>query len=277
MKHEYVPKTYWEQRLSKTLDLTTVGHAGLGRVYNSWLYRARFRALNRALKSTGLQPNGKNVAEIGCGSGAYIPFWQAHGIERLTGFDITRVSVETLQSRFPSYGFIQQDISRPISEAYKARFDIVTAFDVLFHITEDEGFVEAISNIAAMINNGGYAIISDSFSQFSLISEFHVKYRKYGYYIDILRKNGLDAIHIEPIFCTMTTTFPSDVPHYHRLARMTEFLFRVTARFARSRSTEWANHILGGGLYFVDGAFCRPGKRGPSLNILIAQKAPEIP
>ena len=38
MDVKYDPKEYWEHRLSKKLDLTTVGHSGLGYVYNHWLY-----------------------------------------------------------------------------------------------------------------------------------------------------------------------------------------------------------------------------------------------
>ena len=53
-EEELQAQSYWEERLSANLGLTTVGHAGLGYAYNAWLYRARYRALRRTLAVTGI-------------------------------------------------------------------------------------------------------------------------------------------------------------------------------------------------------------------------------
>ena len=54
MTEPYRPQAYWEERLSGNLGLTTVGHSGLGRAHNQWLYRARFRAMRQALHAARL-------------------------------------------------------------------------------------------------------------------------------------------------------------------------------------------------------------------------------
>src|SRR5574341_990234 len=87
---DYQPQTYWENRLSPAnLDVNVVGHSGLGLLYNRWMYRARFSALDRGLHRLKIQPLDKSIIDIGVGSGAYIPFWQATGAKNITGIDIT--------------------------------------------------------------------------------------------------------------------------------------------------------------------------------------------
>lgn len=265
---EFNPQEYWEQRLAANLGLTTVGHAGLGHAYNAWLYRARYRALRRALHAAGLQMRGAAVAEVGVGSGAYIPFWQAQGVARLTGLDITQVSVEALRARYPQYAFDQCDIGGELPAGVEGVHDVATAFDVLFHIVDDANFAQAVANLAQLVRPGGHVLISDSLADRPwgpTQTEYH---RTYAHYLAETAKNGLRPVHIEPVFYTMTTTFSGS----ERLAKFTGWARRMVARAARRPATAWTNHVTGAALYAIDGVLARNGTRGPSLNILIAQK-----
>jgi SAM-dependent methyltransferase len=260
---------YWERRLSGNLGLTTVGHAGLGYAYNAWLYRARHRALKRALKAAGVKMQGAAVAEVGVGSGAYIPFWQAQGVARLTGLDVTQVSVDTLKTRYPQYAFHRCDIGGELPAGARRDHDAATAFDVLFHIVDDTAFARAIGNLAQLVRPGGCVLISDSLADRPwgpTQTEYH---RTYQHYLVEMAKHGLQAVHVEPVFYTMTTTFAGS----ERLAKFTGHTTQVVARTAARPVTAWANHLTGAALYAADGALARSGERGPSLNILIAQKA----
>lgn len=82
------------------------------------------------------------------------------------------------------------------------RFDIVTAFDVLFHIhiTDDTAFSRAILNISKMVKYGGLVIISDSFCSKPWGPFYHEYHRTYEHYVRELRLAGMEPIHLEPIF-----------------------------------------------------------------------------
>jgi SAM-dependent methyltransferase len=263
---EFQAQHYWEERLATNLGLTTVGHAGLGYAYNAWLYRARYRALRRALATTNVNVRDGAVAEVGVGSGAYIPFWQAQGIRHLTGFDITQVSADTLSVRYPEYAFYQCDIGATLPAAARRNHDLVTAFDVLFHIVDDASFANAIANLARLIRPGGHAVISDSLADRAwgpTRTEYH---RTFEHYRGEMAKNGLSVAGIEPIFYTMTTTF-AGAPV---LARFTRRATRAIGKLAARPVTAWVNQMSGAALYLADGMLARSGERGPSLNLLVA-------
>lgn len=261
---------YWERRLSKRLDLTTVGHSGLGGVFNGWLYRARDRALRRGLKAASIVASGVDMLEIGTGSGAWIPFWLAQGVHHLTGVDITLVSVTTLGKQYPRLDFVQCDIGQPAPLA--GSFDLITAFDTLFHITDDTAFSCAIANIASLLKPGGTAIISDSFCSDPFgpfATEYH---RTRAHYLSELALNQLEPVHIEPIFFAMTTTLCKNTTSLRRLSKITARLLWVVQRLAQRKQTEWLNHLIGGSLYGIDGVLGSALDNGPSLSLLFVRR-----
>lgn len=273
MEGQYDPKAYWENRFSKNLDLTTVGHSGLGHVYNSWLYRARFNAMRRALRTLNLDVSRKSLMDIGVGSGAWIPFWQRYRISKIVGLDITSTSIRTLKNKYPQFNFIQGNISKELTFAQNEYFDIVTAFDILFHITNDIDFHKAVENISARIRKGGWAIISDSFCNTSWGPFYHEYHRNFDDYARVLNMVSLDIVHIEPIFITMTTTMCDLSLGYIRLLdNFTRLTLSIVNKLSSRQSTEWINHMIGSTLYVLDTAFCRTAETGPSLKILFAKK-----
>jgi 2-polyprenyl-3-methyl-5-hydroxy-6-metoxy-1,4-benzoquinol methylase len=271
MREPYDPQTYWERRLSGKLDITTVGHAGLGYTYNQWLYRARFRALGRVLKKLSLEMNQAAVTEVGVGSGAYLPFWLARGAHPITGIDITSASVSRLSERYPNLRFLQADICAP--EAPPAPpADVVTAFDVLFHITDDAAFEGAITNLGALAKPGGLVFLSDGFCPQSWGPAYHEYHRSYNLYAEALRRHGMEPILLAPIFFTMTTTLCDSTVAARRLVPVTAAILRFVQRRAASRRTAWVNQIVGGGLCAVDGILGLVSSTGPTLKLMIARK-----
>lgn len=263
------PGRYWEQRFSEHLDITTVGHAGLGRVYNSWLYKARFRTLQHTLRTLGIVVRGKSIAELGVGSGIWIPFWQAREPVSLTGVDITSASIEALQAKYPQYDFIQGDLSVPLPLAQVRCFDVVTAFDVLFHLVDDSGFAQAIANIGKLVAPGGCALISDSFCSRPWGPFVHEYHRSYSHYAHELRSAGMTPVHIRPIFFMMTTTLCSE---YGRLSQATRLILTTISKLASRRILETFNHAPGLSLYIIDGLLARIYENGPSLKLMVARK-----
>ncbi len=277
MEKKYDPKTYWEHRLSERLDITTVGHKGLGYVYNGWLYKARFRAMRRAIRKLNISISGRSLIDIGVGSGAWIPFWETLRPTKIVGLDITSASVSVLRVRYPHMDFCQGDICSQTGIILKKKFNIVTAFDILFHITDDDCFSNAISNLSKLIESDGWLILSDSFCNNSWGPFYHEYHRSYDAYLEAFNSVGLKPIHVEPIFFAMTTNISIPDSRYDTyLSRFAETTLRLVSRLSQRQSTEWMNYPIGYGLYLLDGMFNKIRSKGPSLNILFARKHQEV-
>ena len=123
----YQPKQYWERRLSQHFDLQGVGHIAFSTAYNGWLFRRKRRCMGQFFKNRDLR--GKDVLDIGCGTGFFVEWYLRQGA-KVTGVDITTVSVETLSTKFDA-DFQVADITDP-SFSVHGLFDIVNMWDVIF-------------------------------------------------------------------------------------------------------------------------------------------------
>jgi SAM-dependent methyltransferase len=258
-------RSYWEHRLSGRLDVSTVGHIALGIVYNEWLYRMRRQALACGLRRFHIDPRGARVAELGAGSGAWIPFWEEVGAHSYTGYDITEASVSGLSKRYQQHRFIRADIGRalPVTEPY----DLVTTFDVLFHLVGDVEFETAVGNIGRLLVPGGVAIVSDGFCTQAygpFATEYH---RSLVDYERAFASAGLKLEGFQPVFLSMHPGLCRCKLRHRLLGHFTRNVTRAAAFFARSHETEWINRYLGAGLYRVDKLLCPILDKGPSLNL----------
>lgn len=273
IEENYNPKVYWEDRLSETLDLTTVGQMGLGYVYNRWLYRARFHAVHRALMRLNLDVSQKSIIDVGVGCGAWIPFWQKHNISKIVGLDITSASVCALGNRYPQYSFFKADICSTTEIPSEETFDIVTAFDVLFHITNDSDFSNGILNLSKLVKRGGWLILSDSFCKKSWGPFYHEYHRSYDDYLREFNSRSLKPVHIEPIFYTMTTNICDFDSRYKRfISQFTKIMLNIVSRLSSRPQTEWMNHLIGCSLYLLDRVLCQIEQAGFSLKLLFVEK-----
>lgn len=268
---KYNAAEFWEERLDGGPTLMSVGHSGLGLQYNQWMYKARFRALARVLKKNDISINEKKVIEIGVGSGAYLPFWQTKKAQHITGIDITEASVASLSEKFPDLEFAQADIGST-DVTLPDSYDIATAFDILFHITDDSKFSTAISNLASMVKPGGYVVISDSFCTQPWGPYFHEYHRTHDHFATELEKVGLSIIDVEPIFFTMTTTLCNADGLGKTLSKFVSTIHRQIQRLARRKYLDGLIHLIGFILYSIDGLLARLNRNGPSLKIMVARK-----
>ena len=96
----YTPKEFWDQRLAEQFDLRGTGETGLSLAFNRACYALRREVLGRALRQAGVDPRGRDVLDVGCGTGFFTAYYLERGA-RVTGVDIAPISVERLRARFP--------------------------------------------------------------------------------------------------------------------------------------------------------------------------------
>jgi SAM-dependent methyltransferase len=160
----YRPQEFWDHRLSEQFDLRGTGETGLSLEYNVACYQLRREVLDAALAAEGVDPRGKRVLDVGCGTGFFTAYYLERGA-RVTGLDIAPTSVERLSARHPDATFRLGDVSEtPLEE----RFDLVNAFDVLYHITDDLRWEAAVRHLGAAVAPGGALLVTDTFSELPL-------------------------------------------------------------------------------------------------------------
>lgn len=185
---KYDPQQYWEGRLGSQSALRGTGHISFTEGYNQWLYKAKLRALERAVN--GVVLSGRRVLDVGCGSGFFVDWYTRQG-SSVDGVDITSRSIASLSSRFPGK-FRQLDVSaagNPPLEAY----DVVNVWDVLYHVVDDDGFARALRLIAGAVAPGGLLLITDRLAAASDVRAApHVRMRCLATYQQQLAPLGLE-------------------------------------------------------------------------------------
>ena len=156
----YDPKEFWDRRLSEHFDLRGTGETGLSLAYNQACYALRRRVLDRALAGAAVDPRGLTVLDVGCGSGFFTGYYLERGA-RVTGLDIAPTSIERLRQRHPDARFVLGDVTEtPLEES----FDVVNAFDVLYHITDDAKWETAVRHLSRAVRPGGLLLLTDTFA-----------------------------------------------------------------------------------------------------------------
>lgn len=196
MSAAYDPKTYWEERLTSHGGLRGTGHISFGENYNQWLYRAKRRALERAL--AGVPIRGKEVLDVGCGNGYFVDWYLEQGA-RVSGLDIAERSIEALKRRHGG-DFRVLDIAAPEADL-PGRYDIVNAWDVLYHVVDEAGFRRALRLIASSVRENGLLLVTDRFSApGDELCAGHVRMRCLATYQALLPALGLEFVGLHYLF-----------------------------------------------------------------------------
>jgi len=182
----YRPAEYWERTLSEQFDLRGTGEPGLSLAYNRACYQLRREVLDRALAEAGLDPRGKRVLDVGCGTGFWTAYYTGRGAD-YTGLDIAPTSVAKLQAAYPHARFIHSDVSEAELDG---AWDLVNVFDVLYHVTDDAKWEAALARLARAVAPGGALLVTDLFSAPQGLAE-HNKMRPLERYRAVLDASGV--------------------------------------------------------------------------------------
>jgi SAM-dependent methyltransferase len=156
-------RAYWESRLAERFSLEGVGYVGLGGPFNVWMYRVRRAVVRRRARRLLAGRAGPRVLDVGSGTGFYLDLWRELGATSVTGSDITETAVERLRARSPGSEVVRFDVGGEDVPLPPAGFDVVSAFDVLFHIVDDRAYARALRNIHQLLTPGGLLLFTDNF------------------------------------------------------------------------------------------------------------------
>lgn len=257
-------KLFWETQLTSAYDLQGVGYTSLGAAYNQWMYKVRKYVIGKHLRKLPIQWQNSCVLDVGFGTGFYIKMYDDLKVKEITGFDITEIAVSEQAKKYSQYRFHTIDISNEnLDQLYpKAQFNMVSSFDVLFHIVDDKLYQNAIRNCSYLTQDGGYFVFSDNFpSQQSSVT--HQSHRTYDQITSTLKEYNFEIVEIAPIFHFMNGPVGSDNP----LIKFTWKLLRFTLKYF-----PLLGHIIGPLQYPIDCFLSHRNKIGPSTNLIICKK-----
>jgi len=135
----------------------------------------------------------RRVLDVGCGTGYFTDWYLRHGAS-VTGLDITTASVDQLARRFPDAEFVLGDVSDTVPDG---PFDVVNAFDVLYHITDPERWERAVRNLARAVAPGGALVVTDLFEAGHGEAAHNVM-RPLSRYAELLAAEGLEPGALTP-------------------------------------------------------------------------------
>jgi SAM-dependent methyltransferase len=260
------PRAYWDNRLSKDWTLHGVGLLAATSNWNEALYRVRGRVFSRVVAALEIDLAKASVLEVGPGTGFYLRRWKQHGVRDLSGLDIAASAVAQLSEKFPKVKMFCGDVSEDVSAVRAAHphgFDVIAAFDVLFHVMDDEKYEQAFKNVESLLAPGGCFVFSEKLLHHRTQRRSNYVNRSIEQTTAAVLDAGLVPVRRLPMFYLMT--YPSDAasPWQRKLHQ------RVVEPLARSqRWGAMAGKVLGA----IDLAITALVVESPTTEIMICRK-----
>jgi SAM-dependent methyltransferase len=256
-------KSYWETRLRQHPGLSGVGNTRMGKQYIGWLYRVRRRVFLRLLRSLGTDFSRARVFDVGSGTGFYLELWKELGVPSIAACDLTETAVSRLRSAFPATRILEMDIGEAFRPPPDEQYDVVSAFDVLFHIVEEGRYEQAIRNVHSLLRPGGLFLFSDVLVHTAPHSSEHVALRSLNHVEVLLKNTGFAVLRRVPMFVLMEEPLDSESPAYRFLWKLLTYPVR---------QTEVAGFLLGAAVYPLELLLTKMLQESPTTEIIACEK-----
>lgn len=259
---EFDSRSYWDKRLKKNWTLHGVGMLRLAHNYNIWLYRVRNRVFRRTVRAARVDIPSSDVLDIGPGTGFYVDQWRSLGARSVSGVDIADSAVAQLREKFPDVTFERADVSDGTPFADGA-FDAVSAFDVLFHIVDDDRYEAALSEVARVLSPGGRFVFSENFAPKRRVGRKHYISRSREEIEELLHRAGLEIVRRRPMFVFMSPPVASTSTW--RWALWSKYIAPQAQRELRGK---WVGAVQ----YPFEVALTALLRKSPVMEILVCRK-----
>jgi len=161
---------------------------------NSFWVRSRNRLFSWMVRNECKRFEKVNYLDIGCATGNFINHIKKDKKIKITGSEIYMGGLLLAKKHLPEIDFIQFDITEGV---LGRQFNVITAFDVLEHIDNDELSIEHISKM--LIVDGVFILsVPQHMFLWSKLDEIVFHKRRYtrSEILKKLRENGLEPIRV---------------------------------------------------------------------------------
>ena len=252
---------YWDTRLDAAPGVEGVGYRRLGCAYNQWMYRVRSEVFRRLLDDWHLIGRAQKILDVGSGTGHYIREWLRSGAARVVGSDFSDTAIRRLRAEFPGVPIRRLDIGASELPEGLGRYDVVSAFDVLFHIVADDAYQRAIRNCFTCCRPGGYFVFSELFLRRRACVP-HMVSRTGAEIEEVLRSAGFVVLEHVPMFVLMN--YPADAGAFAK--------FAWSAMVAPAMVSELAGEVLGRALIPLERRLVRRVAESPTTEIMLCRR-----
>jgi SAM-dependent methyltransferase len=253
---------WWEARHRERAGFDAVGYAGAGEAYNAWLYRVRRTLFRRHVAPLAWRDS--SVLDVASGTGFYLERWSETGAGEVVGSDVSETAVLRLRASFPDLRIDRFDVSGAVGELPQRQFDLVSAFDVLFHLLDDAAYGRAVANLARLTKPGGLLVISENFRLAGPRRFASVQVnREEGEILALLAEAGFAVVERRPMFVVMNAPARGNSP------RLDAWWQRAHRLLIRRPSL---GGVLGAALYPVELACLRVVREAPSTELAICRR-----
>ena len=259
------PRRYWDNRHSESYGPESVGYLGLGVPYNVWMYRVRSHVVRREVRRSGIDVSKCDVLDVGSGTGFYIDLWTTLRAKSVSGSDFAPYAVVSLEKRFPNHQFWELDITTDALPRELGQFDLVSAFDIFYHIVDDEKYWRAFRNVSALVRPGGHFAFSENLLRGGRESSEHQVSRSGEEITQLLSENGFDILRRAPVFFLMNRPLKSR-------SRVLSQTWNVIERIASKHDHPQLGHWLGAALYPIEISSLRWMSSGPTTEMMICRR-----
>jgi SAM-dependent methyltransferase len=230
------------------------------------MYRVRSATFDRAIKRLPIDLAQARVLDIGSGSGFYMDRWLKAGAREVVGSDFTQAAVTALTRLFPTSDSIQLDIAGSVRQLAGQSFSVVSAMDVLFHITDDVAYDTALQNISNLLQPGGFFLFSDNFVRSGTLRADYQVSRSLPQIAGSLDRAGFRVVSRVPMFILMNS--PVDSTNV-----VMKWMWRGV-RFLAARPG-FRGYATGLALYPLERVLLLAVRDGPSTKLMTCQKRRE--
>jgi SAM-dependent methyltransferase len=254
---------YWDTLHKRGYGLSSVGYIGVGKPFNTWMYRVRQRVFREAMQSFIPACDDLEILDIGSGTGFYLDRWRELGFRNISGSDVSEMAVERLRERHPSFDITRLDIGDESAGLIQRQFDIVSIMDVLFHIMSDHKYAQAFENLAKLVRPGGLLVFSENLVHQASSGDPHQVNRSIVDIESLLRNVGFEPLARRPMFVLMN--YPVDsTSRLHRLCWRTLVLAMAA----------WnpLGAVVGATLYPLELVLVSRLKEGPSTELMVCRR-----
>ena len=254
---------YWENRLAGEFELGDVGFLGLGEAWNRWAYAVRRRIFRRHVRRLRREWSSARVLDVGSGTGFYVESWLALGVRELTASDITNAVVNRLRGEHPALDVHRVDIGDDVSALAAGSYDVISAFDILFHIVDDQAYARAMVNMASLLKPGGTLVFTDKPRPSGREADPHHVMRPLAEMEAAIAAAGLQIVKRKPAFVFMND------PVDRRSPWQTKWWEPLTQRL---KADPTRGRTIGPALFGVELAATRVLRESPSTQIFVCRK-----